>query len=88
MHKLATALLHTAAFLELSGDDVIDPDSVVKAMEDLVVDLQGCTMEERSALQEAIANEVKILKKAKASEETIEFYEEFFENFGLSEDEE
>ena len=46
MDALARAVVHAFAFLELSDDETIDPDSAVEAMEMLTADLQECTEEE------------------------------------------
>ena len=57
MRAVARALLETAAFLELSEDDVVDPDSAVKAMESIASALSKTTPEERSLFSVSVKRE-------------------------------
>jgi len=54
MDQIATALINLAAFVELSEDDVIDPDDAVRALEGVAADLHGISAEEVSAIRAAI----------------------------------
>ena len=87
MNALASAVVHALAFLELSDDDVINPDSACSAMEMLAVDLQECTPAEKAALQQAINNELMIQKAKKAPQYVLEFYHDILINFDLVEEE-
>ena len=86
MKSIAKALVDAAAFLELSGDDVVDPDSAVGAMEMIISDLAGCTQEEKSAIAEAAATAASESKNSGSSAEMIQFYENFINNCGLGEE--
>ena len=87
MDKIARALVNAAAFLELSDEDVVDPDSAVAAMEDIVAALAGASTEEIAALQRAASEERKARAKRGADEDTLDFFDNFLENFGLVEEE-
>ena len=80
MKHLAKAVVDAFAFLELSGDDVVDPDNAVQAMEMLAATLRGCNPKERQALSEAASAELARQIAAAAPAETVEFYENFIEN--------
>lgn len=80
MKHLAKAMVDALAFLELSGDDVIDPDNAVQAMEMLAATLRDCSPDERKALSEAGAAELTDQIAAGAPAETVEFYETFMEH--------
>ena len=58
MKAIATALLNLAAFVELAGDDVIDPDSSADALEQLGSDLDEASPEERKFLKKLIEKEI------------------------------
>ena len=83
MRHVARALVSTAAFLELSGDDVLDPDSAVKAMEQIAHDLSALDTAEYSVLAgvcSELADEARSAGPAFRSH--VEFCESFMENFG------
>ena len=84
MKTLARVVINFAAFIGLSGDDVIDPDSAVKALEEIGSYLADCSNEERAALQESLQEER--LKRAAAgrSEEELAFFDDFMDSFDLS----
>ena len=50
MKSLAETIVEDVAFLELCGDEVIDPDSAVQAMESISHILRNASEEERRAL--------------------------------------
>jgi hypothetical protein len=80
MNHLAKAVVDAFAFLELSDDDVVDPDNAVEAMEMLTAELRECSPAERQALAEAAKAELTAQRAAGAPAETLEFYETFVEN--------
>jgi hypothetical protein len=80
MNHLAKAVVDAFAFLELSGDDVVDPDDAVGAMEMLTAELRECSSAERQALADAASAEHAAQIAAGAPAETLEFYETFVEN--------
>jgi hypothetical protein len=86
MKHLAKALVDAVAFLELSSDDVIDPDSAVKAMEMIAATLQNASDEEVEALAQAAMAELNAQAAKDAPEEVIDFYENFLVDFGLEEE--
>lgn len=51
MKALATAIIHLATFIELSGDEIIDADAAAGALEQLSADLN-----------EASSGEIEFLK--------------------------
>jgi len=63
MKSLCKAIIWSACFLELSEDDVVDPDSAVKALEGMAATLQGATKEEKEAFVAACAAEADHLEK-------------------------
>lgn len=64
MKNLCSAIIDAARFLELSGDDVIDPDAAVVALEDMGATLQSATQAERQAFISACQSEATRLKMA------------------------
>ena len=48
--QLARALVDLALFMEMSGDDVVDPDAAVSALEQLAYNLQLTSIEVRREL--------------------------------------
>jgi len=58
MQNIARALLQAASFLELSEDDVVNPDDAVRALEGIASQLQKCSAEEVAVLREAIQLEL------------------------------
>jgi hypothetical protein len=53
MKTLSKVIVDVAAFLELSGDEVIDPDSAIKTMEMIRSELKEATPEEKKAIAAA-----------------------------------
>lgn len=83
MNHLARAVVDALAFLELSPDAKVDPDAAADAMESIVTILRECTPEERQALEEAVLAESNRRNESEAPEEEIDFFENFFEDFGI-----
>lgn len=79
MRSLANAILDLAAFLELSGDDVLDPDAAVNAMESLAFALKSATPEEIAAIHSSIREQL----ASSPSPERAKFLRSFVENVGL-----
>jgi hypothetical protein len=61
MKTLAKALIQTAAFLELSDDDVVQPDDAVRTLQNIAHTLHSASPDElaaiRAVLQELTAEE-------------------------------
>ena len=83
MKNIARALLSSAAFLELSGDDVLDPDAAVRAMEQIAYDLKHATAAEVELLRQVSAEMAETESKAGFSD-SAEFFASFLETFGVT----
>ncbi len=83
MKTLSKVIVDVAAFLELSGDEVIDPDSAIKTMEMIRSELKEATPEEKKAIAAAATAAAVSACSRDASEVEIEFFEEFMENFDI-----
>jgi hypothetical protein len=82
------ALLHLAAFLELSGDDTVDPDWAVEAMEHVVHYLHRLPAGQVETLREQIGQVAEHARKEKWDQAVAEFFAQFLENFVIGEDDE
>jgi hypothetical protein len=85
---LVAALLHVVAFLELSGDQAVDPDWAVEAMEHVAHYLQQLSVEQVEALREQVGRAADHARKEKWATELVEFFVKFLENFGIVEEQE
>jgi hypothetical protein len=83
---IVAAPLHVAAFLELSGDDTVDPDSAVEAMEHIGVYLGRLPARRMAAIREQLARVAAHAKAQRWGTEPVEFFTEFVEHFGLSDE--
>ena len=81
MTALATALINMAAFIELSDDEVIDPDSAVSALEQLAYDLRDVSPAEVECLNAALQEEIGKLPPDEDRRE--QFLSGFLENLGI-----
>jgi hypothetical protein len=63
MKNLCRAIIWSACFLEMSEDDIVDPDSAVKALEDMATTLQEATEEEKKAFVTVCAEEADRLQQ-------------------------
>jgi hypothetical protein len=73
MRNLCRAIIWSACFLELSDDEVVDPHSAVKALEDIATALLQATEEEKQAFVAACAEEAADLRARPGYERTAEF---------------
>ena len=62
MRNLCRAIIWSACFLELSDDEVVDPHSAVKALEDMATTLQQATEEEKQMFAAVCAEEAADLR--------------------------
>ncbi len=83
MKAIARALIHATAFLALAGDDVVDPDAAVRALEDIGHFLHGCTSEEIAILRTVVTEERAQAAQFYTRQEVLAFYDSFLSNFGL-----
>ena len=86
MKTLGKAIIGAAALLELSSDDSVNPEDVVRALEDISATLQSASPEEvaaiRAALQPLIAEE----RMSFARADSLKFYEHFWDSVGSADD--
>jgi len=84
MKSLCRAIIWSACFLELSSDDIVNPDSAVKALEDIGSALQDATEEEKEAFRRACSEEAFSLEKAGSGyAKTAEFIRGLPESVGI-----
>jgi hypothetical protein len=74
-------------FLELSNEDEVDPDSAVRALEDIAGELKFASDDEKLAIREAL-DELISEERAGPSglptrSEVLRFYEHFMEYIGI-----
>lgn len=86
MQHLAKAIVEALAFLELSGEDTVDPEAAVRTMEVIAATLQGATQEERDAIIAAALSELNAQSANDAPEEVLDFYEHLAADLGLEEE--
>ena len=84
MNILAKALIQTAAFLELSGDDAVNPDDAVRALEDIAHTLQSASPDELAAVRDALQELATEERAGFARADVLKFYEQFFERIGVT----
>ena len=84
MENIVRALLTTAAFLELSGDEVVDQDAAVQALEQMSGHLQLAGEAEREVIAR-VAKECAAEARAKSTDgaAAANFYDSFVESMGL-----
>ena len=84
MKKLCEIIILNACFLELSEDDIVDPDSAVKALEDMAYSLQRATDDEKAAFLKACESESARLEQENPEySKTIEFIRRLPTSMGL-----
>ncbi len=88
MKTLARALINAAAFLELSGEQALDPGGAVAALEEIAFTLAHCTPEEKETLAEVLAEMRAAELESGPRHEVLEFLDTFLTSFGLEEGEE
>ncbi|NIJ82208.1 hypothetical protein [Xanthomonas cannabis] len=86
MEHLCKSLLAAFVFLELSGDDVVNPDSAIKAMEAMTAELQSSSAEEMQALIRTCAQEAAAIRSASRDERLASFIAHLPQAIGLIED--
>jgi hypothetical protein len=83
MKNLCQAIIWSACFLERSPDDIVDPDSAVKALEDIASALQAATEEEKEAFRRECSEEPSRLEKNPSYAKTAEFIRRLPEYNGI-----
>jgi hypothetical protein len=79
------SLLHCMAFLELSGDEAVDPDWAVEAMEHVAWYLQHLSSSDAARLQQQLDRIVIYASEQNWPAEVIGFLTKFLENCGVVE---
>ena len=87
MKSLAKAVVEAAAFLELSGDEVVNPDSAVQALESISDWLRGATVQEKQAVLHYCREQASQLKTDPGAQDDrrVNFYLGFGDAMGLTE---
>lgn len=87
MRTLARSVIFLCLFLELSTDDEVDPDSAMKALEDIAGELKTASDDEKSAIRKALDE---LISEEQAGpiglptrSEVLRFYEHFMEYIGI-----
>jgi len=75
--NLMEAIVYLAAFLELSDDDTVDPDSAVKQLENMSVILQRLSADERHEFIAFLNEFAAEQEKNWASKDFLEFIRSF-----------
>ena len=80
---LLKAIIDLAAFLELSGDDILDPDAATTQLDNLTAVLSGLTQPERDKFIAYIEKMSKDFAEHGSDERFLRFLLSFPESFGL-----
>jgi hypothetical protein len=83
MKNLCRAIIWSACFLEMSDDDVVDPDPAVRALEDIATTLRQATEEEKRTFAAVCAEEAADLQKEPGYERTADFVRGLPDALGL-----
>ena len=68
MKNLCDAIVNVACFLELSADNVVDPDAAAAALEEVSATLQSATEAEKDAFISACEEEAALLRSTDNSQ--------------------
>ena len=79
------ALLHCMAFLELSGDDTVDPDSALEVMEYVAGYLQRLSPAETAAVRTQLAAVSLYAREQSAPDTFVKFVDGFLDACGMGE---
>jgi len=77
------AVIQSAAFLELSGDDIIHPDAAVRELESLSESLQMLNATERKVFADFAARYADSELKANQPQQRVEFIRSLPQALGL-----
>lgn len=88
MKALARALVNAAAYLELTGEEGVDPESALQALEEIAYNLSYCTGDEKKALAAVLADMRASELDNGARPEMLDFLDTFLDSFGLAGDDE
>jgi hypothetical protein len=80
---LVAGFLHMLAFLELSGDEAVDPDWAVEAMEHVGYYFDQLSPKAKSDFAAQVERVAAHARKKKWSSAAVEFFDNFMESFGI-----
>lgn len=83
MKKMAEVLLTSIGYFALYDEDIIDPDTSTKALENFAYELSQCSDDEIKTLTEVAQEKFIEAKDSNVSDEWIDFYQNVIENLGL-----
>jgi hypothetical protein len=83
---ILAALLHVAAFLEISGDETVDPDWAIEALEYVGHYLQQLPAHQVKTVREQVGRVAVHARKKKWGAEAVKFFTQFQENFVIDKD--
>ncbi|PPT85137.1 hypothetical protein XarzCFBP7410_07935 [Xanthomonas arboricola pv. zantedeschiae] len=85
MENLCKSLIAAFVFLEFSGNDVVDPDSAVAAMEAMTAELRSSSPEEKEALIRTCAQQAAAFRSASHDARIARFIADLPQATGLIE---
>lgn len=83
MKHLCLTIIWSACFLEMSSDDILDPDSALKALEEMAATMQKATPEEKQAFIAACTEEANQLQHSSLNGRSADFIRGLPEALGL-----
>ncbi len=78
---VVAGFLHMMAFLELSGDDTVDPDGAVEAMEHVGFYLDRFPPDRKAVFGEQVGRVTAYARKKRWGKAAVEFFSEFMDNY-------
>lgn len=85
LDPVLAALLHLTSFLELSGDETVDPDWAVEALEHVGHYLQQLSAEQLAVIRDQTNRVAAFAREKNWRTDVQQFFDEFLENFGVDE---
>ena len=86
MKVLARALINAAAYLELADESQMNPDLALQALEEIALNLSHCTVQEKEALAEVLADMKSAELEQQTRPEMLDFLDSFLTSFGLDDE--
>lgn len=87
MESLCKAIITAFVFLELSSDDVVDPDSAIATLEAIAAELQAASLEERAAFIRTCSQEATTGHWNSGNKHIAQFIAELPRSIGLLDEE-
>lgn len=86
LDPVLAALLHCAAFLDLSADDVVDAEAATEVLEHVGLYIQQLSPERQEQVGEQLERLRQHAEKAGWSDDAIDFVDDFLYSCGIGED--